>query len=128
MKNRPWRYHHTPERDYAITVKFSSYSDLQKGCELLSDIDCSIKDSSPQPSPPPTNPLTHHAFSEKITEREKEVLLLLAKGFSYAESASFLGCAISTIQTYVKRIYRKLQVNSKSEAVYEALQMGIIDL
>ena len=32
-----------------------------------------------------------------------------------------------TVETYVKRIYRKLQVHSKTEAVYEARNMGLVD-
>ena len=63
-----------------------------------------------------------------LTKRESEILELLAKGFSYAEAGQYLDCKISTVQWHVKNIYRKLDVTSKSEAVYEALCMKLIDI
>lgn len=54
-----------------------------------------------------------------LTERELEVLTFIAKGFSYQEGADMLGVSTNTVRTYVKRIYQKLSVNSRSEAVYE---------
>lgn len=119
------QFSHSANR-HSIRIIFLSDSDLQKSLELLSSIDCIIKyDSERNHSQYQSN---SYGMEEKITVREKEVLLILAKGFSYSESASFLNCSVSTIQTHVKRLYRKLQVNSKSEAVYEALQLGIINL
>jgi DNA-binding CsgD family transcriptional regulator len=64
----------------------------------------------------------------RLSRREQEVLLLFAKGCSYHEVAEIFDCAIATIQTYVKRIYKKLKVHSRSEAIFEAAQMGIINL
>jgi DNA-binding NarL/FixJ family response regulator len=66
------------------------------------------------------------AQPEHVTERELQVLQLLARGFNYQEIADLLGVSIHTIGTYIKRIYRKLHVNSRSEAVFEAQQMGIL--
>ena len=54
-----------------------------------------------------------------LTERELEVLTFIAKGFSYQEGADMLGVSTNTVRTYVKRIYQKRSVNSRSEAVYE---------
>ena len=54
-----------------------------------------------------------------LTEREFEVLTFIAKGFSYHEGAAMLGVSTNTVRTHVKRIYQKLAVNSRSEAVYE---------
>jgi DNA-binding NarL/FixJ family response regulator len=50
-----------------------------------------------------------------LTERELELASILAEGASYAEAAASLGIAIGTVQAHVKSIYRKLDVNSKSE-------------
>ncbi len=58
--------------------------------------------------------------------KENEVLNMFAKGYSYNEVAGLLGCKLATIQTHAKRIYKKLHVHSRSEAVYEARQMDII--
>ena len=65
---------------------------------------------------------------EHLSAREGEVLLLLAKGCSYQDVAELIGCTTATTQTYVKRIYKKLKVHSKSEAVFEAATLGLIKL
>lgn len=62
-----------------------------------------------------------------LTNKESQVLQLLAKGLSYNETASVLEMSQKTVPTHIRNIYKKLQVNSRSEAVYEARQMGIID-
>jgi DNA-binding NarL/FixJ family response regulator len=64
----------------------------------------------------------------RLTEREHEVLRLIVKGFSYAEAARLTGVAESTITSHVRNIYRKLEVHSRGEAVYEALQLGLVKL
>ena len=63
-----------------------------------------------------------------LTPREQEVLSLIARGFSYAEIARLQGLSVHTVQTHIKRIYSKLSVHSKSEAVFEATQMGLISV
>jgi DNA-binding NarL/FixJ family response regulator len=65
---------------------------------------------------------------ERLTPREHEVLKLIAKGYSYAEIAQMLGTSVHTSTSHVRSIYRKLAVGSRSEAVFEAVQMGIIRL
>lgn len=62
----------------------------------------------------------------KLTKREKEVLLPVAKGFSYAEIADMLNVSVHTVTFHIRNIYRKLAVGSRGEAVYEAMQMGIL--
>lgn len=62
----------------------------------------------------------------ELSERERSVLALVAKGFTYDEIAGLLAVSRHTVMTYVKRIYRKLQVGSKTEAVYEARKMGLV--
>lgn len=63
----------------------------------------------------------------QLSPREREVLLLCAKGYSYEEIAPLLAVSRHTVTSFVKRIYRKLQVHSKTEAVYEARRMGFLD-
>ncbi len=55
--------------------------------------------------------------TEDLAPREKEVLDLLAQGFSYKEIAERLNVAFGTVHTYVLRIYKKLHVRSKNAAV-----------
>jgi len=65
---------------------------------------------------------------ELLSKREAEVLNLLARGFSFLEIGDLLSISRSTVATYVKNIYQKLEVNSRSEAVFEASSLGIIDM
>jgi DNA-binding NarL/FixJ family response regulator len=58
-----------------------------------------------------------------LTPRELEVLTGIAKGFTYAELAEMLGVSTNTVRTYIKRLYQRLSVNSRSEAVYEYNQL-----
>jgi DNA-binding NarL/FixJ family response regulator len=61
-----------------------------------------------------------------LSAREQEVLTLVTKGFGFDEIARLLAVSPHTVMTYIKRIYRKLQVNSKTEAVYEARKLGLV--
>lgn len=61
-----------------------------------------------------------------LTSSESEILELIARGYAYAEIARLRGVSISTIQTHVKHLYAKLAVHSRSEAVFEASQLGLI--
>ncbi|HEX4879460.1 MAG TPA: response regulator transcription factor [Limnobacter sp.] len=63
-----------------------------------------------------------------LSERELEVLEMVAKGFMQAEIAELLEVSINTVSTYVKRIYRKLAVNSRTGAVHRASELGLISL
>jgi len=63
----------------------------------------------------------------QMTEREKEVLGLFVKGFSYAEAAEQLGIKLSTLQTYTKSIYKKLGVHSRTEAIHEAICLLLVE-
>jgi DNA-binding NarL/FixJ family response regulator len=64
----------------------------------------------------------------KLTPREIDILWGIAKGFSYADIADNLGLSRLTVPGHIKSIYRKLEVNTRGEAVYEALQQGLIRL
>jgi DNA-binding NarL/FixJ family response regulator len=61
-----------------------------------------------------------------LSPREQEVLELIARGFSYSDIARLQSVSVHTVQTHIKNLYSKLAVNSKSEAVYEATQLGLL--
>lgn len=61
-----------------------------------------------------------------LSEREREVLRLIEKGMTYEEVAELLQISWHTVTSFLRRVYRKLQVNSRAEAVYEARQRGIL--
>ena len=62
----------------------------------------------------------------QLTEREREVLLRVAKGFTLPEIGVQLGLSRHTIADYVKQIYRKLNVSSRAEAALEAARRGLV--
>jgi DNA-binding NarL/FixJ family response regulator len=70
---------------------------------------------------PQANALPHVS----LTERESEVLLRVAKGFTLPEIGVQLGLSRHTIADYVKQIYRKLNVSSRAEAALEAQRLGL---
>jgi DNA-binding NarL/FixJ family response regulator len=61
-----------------------------------------------------------------LTAREGEILNAISRGFSYAETAQMLGLSVGTVHSFLKRVYRKLAVHSKTEAVFEANRLGLI--
>lgn len=61
-----------------------------------------------------------------LTQRETEILSLLGKGLSFSEIGESLHISSHTVAQHIKKIYRKLAVHSRGEAVYEATQMGIL--
>ena len=56
---------------------------------------------------------------ENLTARENEILELIAKGHSYKMIAAEINIATETVRTHIKKMYKKLQVNSATEAVYK---------
>lgn len=61
-----------------------------------------------------------------LTEREEAILKMLYRGDSYKEIADKLSLSIHTVHTHIKSIYAKLHVNSRAQAIYEALRKNII--
>jgi len=61
-----------------------------------------------------------------LSPREREVLELLARGYLYKEIAEMLKISVQTVNTYIRRIYEKLHVRSRAQAVakYAHLPMG----
>jgi two-component system NarL family response regulator len=65
---------------------------------------------------------------EVLSDRELEVLILIAKGTSNKEIAGTLNISESTVKTHIQSIFNKLEVNDRTEAVTVALRRGIIHL
>ena len=63
-----------------------------------------------------------------LTPRETEVLEKLARGYTYREVGSQCGITYNTVSFHVKQIYDKLQASSRSEAIYKAVNGGIINI
>jgi DNA-binding NarL/FixJ family response regulator len=76
--------------------------------------------ANPEPNPGPADAIT------PLTERETELLRLTAKGLSFETIGQLMGISPHTVVAHVKKIYRKLAVHSRAEAVYEAGQLGLL--
>jgi DNA-binding NarL/FixJ family response regulator len=76
--------------------------------------------SEPLPDDVPSRP------DSGLTGREREVLALIVKGLTYQDVAEALDISRHTATSHIRNIYRKLEVRSRSEAVYEALSLGIV--
>jgi DNA-binding NarL/FixJ family response regulator len=70
-------------------------------------------------------PVADNLPEVSLTERESEVLLRVAKGYTLPEIGVQLGLSRHTIADYVKQIYRKLNVSSRAEAALEAQRLGL---
>ncbi|RDV00156.1 response regulator transcription factor [Trinickia dinghuensis] len=71
--------------------------------------------AKPAATPPPA-----------LSAREKEVLDYITKGFTTQEIARLMDLSHFTVRSFVRRIYGKLEVNSKAEAIYEARTLGLL--
>jgi DNA-binding NarL/FixJ family response regulator len=63
-----------------------------------------------------------------LSDREREILQLIAKGVSNSEAAQVLNLSKATIRTHLEHIYQKLEVTNRVEAVTEGIRKGIIDV
>jgi DNA-binding NarL/FixJ family response regulator len=66
------------------------------------------------------------AGASPLSAREADILRLVAKGMSFSEVGGALSISPHTVVTHVKKIYRKLAVHSRGEAVFEAGQLGLL--
>jgi len=65
-------------------------------------------------------------FDDQLTPQELRLLKLLVQGYSYQRAADQLNISLNTVRDYIRDIYRKLHVHSKSEAVSKALRNRLI--
>jgi len=80
------------------------------------------------PKGPPAGPPLREEHTRPLTEREIEILRLIAKGLSNNEAAHVLDLSRATVRTHLEHIYEKLDVTNRVEAVTEGLRKGIIEI
>jgi DNA-binding NarL/FixJ family response regulator len=73
-----------------------------------------------------TDPLPIDKSNAVLSTREQQVLEFITKGFTSEEIANLMSVSRHTVLTFVRRIYSKLEVNSKAEAIYEARKQGLL--
>lgn len=80
------------------------------GSPMTSNIARKVVQSLQQAKPKPKS-------AEVLSKREGEVLMFLAQGYLYKEIADTIGISLPTVNTYIRRIYEKLHVHSRAQAV-----------
>ncbi len=108
-------------KDERIEEMIDAIRNIRKGGSPISPIIARQLLGQIRPEPTQTLPM-----ASPLSEREYEVLNLLSRGFSNAECAEILTVSANTIGTHVKNIYRKLEVNSRAEALFEASSQGLL--
>jgi DNA-binding NarL/FixJ family response regulator len=110
-------------KDEPIAECVAAVREIRRGGSPISPIIArellnQIRPDPQRSAPPPVSP---------VSERELELLNLFSRGFSYSECADVLSLSVNTIGSHVKNIYRKLEVNSRAEALFEASSQGLLE-
>jgi DNA-binding NarL/FixJ family response regulator len=87
----------------------------QGGAPMSSQIACRVVESFRETAPDPRK-------SEKLSQREEEILQALCKGYSSKEIGEHFSISITTVNTHLHHIYEKLHVRSRTEAVLKFLK------
>lgn len=98
----------TPREDLIDALKEVSQGGSPMTSNIARKVVQSFQSNQPQPQ---------FAEMEGLSPREKEVLDLLARGFLYKEIGDALGISVPTVNTYIRRVYEKLHVRSRAQAV-----------
>ncbi|MFL7894427.1 MAG: response regulator transcription factor, partial [Anaerolineales bacterium] len=70
--------------------------------------------------------VVHPEWIEPLSERELEVLQLIAEGMTNQEIGSHLYLSLNTVKVHTRNIYSKLDVNSRTQAVAKAKSLGLL--
>ena len=115
----------------ALRAGAQGYLLKDQGLEAITELLQGIIAGRPPLSPAVARKLLSHfrvapePANIRLTERETEVLRLIARGLTSAEVARLLHISVNTVPSYVKEIYRKLNVSSRAEAALTARNMGL---
>ncbi len=90
--------------------------------------DGKVKDERNASKPGPIHPSSFipHPLAEPLTDRELEVLRLIAEGLSYREIADRLVVSVNTVRFHIKGIYSKLGVENRAAAIAQARALQLL--
>ena len=117
----------------ALSVGANGYLLKDQTDEQISHLLKGILEGSPPLSPAISRKILEHFTTTpavddeaKLSNRENEVLTYIAKGLTRKEVANYMDLSVNTVSAYIKSIYKKLSINSSSEATIEAIRRGLI--
>lgn len=102
------------------------HSIVEGGAALTPAVARHVLEQVRQPGPARSGQSTADVAGPSLTDRERDVLVCLVEGLTYAEAADRLGIAFETVRTHVRHVYRKLQVRNAKEAVRRAVRERLI--
>jgi len=107
----------------ALQLGASGYIDKQSFEMNFNDVFLSVKDGGAYMTPKIARLVIsffnqNRLIAEKLTDREKEIVNGVLDGLSYKMIADRHDLALDTVRMYIKKVYRKLSINSKSELFY----------
>ena len=117
-----WLQYHIWIRDHSIEM----YAGLIAAAFLALGVWAGSRLFRRQPSAPAFEPNTRAQSSLGISDRECEVLRLLAAGRSNKEIAGQLDVSPNTVKTHIARLFEKLNVARRTEAIRSARELGLI--
>ncbi len=74
-----------------------------------------------------SNQETQNTLGHNLTTREREILYGVVKGHTNGELAEIYGISASTVPVHIRNIYRKLETRNRSETIYEAMRLGLVE-
>lgn len=122
---------HEDQQSVFDALKAGASAYLLKGCSVL-DLRAAIRSAAAGESPMSPSIARRlldqfrTAQDELLSAREEMIVQQLSNGLSYKETAVELGISTHTVHSHIKKIYQKLQVNSRAQAVRRARAIGYI--
>lgn len=80
-----------------------------------------------EPAPAVSPSAKHGVRSDLLSARETEILLFVSRGLTNREIASILSLSRFTVECHIRNVYKKLAVNSRTQAVFEARALGFLE-
>lgn len=117
----------------ALSAGAHGYLLKEQPAELLSRQLLQLADGVPALSPSIARRIMQHfqwtgpasACDGELTDREKQTLALISRGFRNSDVAEKLGIAQSTVASHIKAVYRKLGISTRAEASWHATRLGL---